>query len=80
MTDEIRINDLAAPVLNDVQRMGLEYGETVTTDWPAASVRPAVPPDSPRSKPDFRSTPATGVPSKNAAFVVATTGVPTMVA
>ncbi|MCU0311843.1 MAG: sulfotransferase [Acidimicrobiales bacterium] len=29
---EIRIDDLAEPVLNDVQRMGLEYGETVRTE------------------------------------------------
>lgn len=32
MTDEIRIDDLAAPVLNDIQRMGLDYGESVHTD------------------------------------------------
>jgi hypothetical protein len=32
MTDEIRISDLAAPVLNDVQRMGLEYGESQHTE------------------------------------------------
>ncbi len=32
MTKEIRIDDLAAPVLNDVQRMGLEYGERKHTD------------------------------------------------
>ena len=32
MSDEIRIDDLASPVLNDLQRMGLEYGETVHTD------------------------------------------------
>ena len=32
MADEIRIDDLAAPVLNDVQRMGLEYGETQHTE------------------------------------------------
>src|SRR3954451_11606374 len=31
MGEEIRITDLAAPVLNDVQRMGLEYGESVHT-------------------------------------------------
>jgi hypothetical protein len=31
MTHEIRIDDLAAPVLNDVQRMGLEYGESKPT-------------------------------------------------
>ena len=32
MANEIRIDDLAAPVLNDVQRMGLDYGETKTTE------------------------------------------------
>jgi hypothetical protein len=32
MTNEIRIDDLAAPVLNDVQRMGLEYGESKRTE------------------------------------------------
>ena len=32
MAQEIRITDLAAPVLNDVQRMGLEYGESVNTE------------------------------------------------
>lgn len=32
MADEIRITDLAAPVLNDVQRMGLEYGERQHTE------------------------------------------------
>ena len=36
MADEIRIDDLAAPVLNDVQRLGLDYGEsrrpTLTVD------------------------------------------------
>ncbi len=32
MTGEIRIDDLAAPVLNDVQRMGLDYGESKPTD------------------------------------------------
>jgi hypothetical protein len=32
MTEEIRIHDLAAPVLNDVQRMGLEYGESRRTE------------------------------------------------
>ena len=32
MTDEIRIDDLAAPVLNDVQRMGIEYGESKATE------------------------------------------------
>lgn len=32
MTNEIRIDDLAAPVLSDVQRMGLEYGESQHTE------------------------------------------------
>ena len=32
MAAEIRITDLAAPELNDVQRMGLEYGESVHTE------------------------------------------------
>ena len=32
MADEIRIDDLAAPVLNDVQRMALDYGESKATD------------------------------------------------
>ena len=32
MTNEIRIDDLAAPVLNDVQRMGIEYGESKRTE------------------------------------------------
>lgn len=32
MPDEIRIDDLAAPVLTDVQRMGLEYGESQHTE------------------------------------------------
>ena len=32
MTNEIRIDDLAAPVLNDLQRMGLDYGESKHTD------------------------------------------------
>jgi len=31
MADEIRIDDLAAPVLNDLQRMGLDYGERKDT-------------------------------------------------
>jgi hypothetical protein len=31
MADLIRIDDLAAPVLNDVQRMGLDYGESKKT-------------------------------------------------
>jgi hypothetical protein len=32
MANEIRIDDLAAPRLNDVQRMGLEYGESKRTE------------------------------------------------
>ncbi|MGZ4694126.1 MAG: sulfotransferase, partial [Acidimicrobiales bacterium] len=32
MTNQIRIDDLAAPVLNDIQRMGLEYGESKRTE------------------------------------------------
>ena len=32
MTNEIRIDDLAEPVLNDIQRMGLEYGESTHTE------------------------------------------------
>ncbi|MBJ7514066.1 MAG: sulfotransferase, partial [Acidimicrobiia bacterium] len=32
MTNEIRIDDLAAPVLSDIQRMGIEYGEAKHTD------------------------------------------------
>jgi hypothetical protein len=32
MTNEIRIDDLAAPVLNEIQRMGIEYGEAKHTD------------------------------------------------
>jgi hypothetical protein len=32
MAELIRIDDLAAPVLNDVQRMGMEYGESKTTE------------------------------------------------
>lgn len=31
MSDQIHIDDLAAPVLNDVQRMGLDYGESKHT-------------------------------------------------
>jgi hypothetical protein len=31
MPDEIRIDDLAAPVLNDLQRMGLDHGERNST-------------------------------------------------
>ncbi len=41
MTDEIRIDDLAAPVLNDVQRMGLEYGEATATELTVDAVREA---------------------------------------
>ena len=32
MADEIRIDDLRAPVLNEIQRMGREYGESVHTE------------------------------------------------
>src|ERR1700733_9739459 len=32
MAKEIRIADLAAPVLNDVQRMALEYGDSTHTE------------------------------------------------
>ena len=32
MAELIRIDDLAAPVLNDVQRMGIEYGESKATE------------------------------------------------
>ena len=32
MANEIRIDDLRTPVLNDMQRMGLDYGETVQTE------------------------------------------------
>ena len=32
MTSEIRIDDLATPVLNDMQRMGLEYGQSKRID------------------------------------------------
>jgi hypothetical protein len=32
MSNEIRIDDLASPVLNDIQKMGLDYGETVHTE------------------------------------------------
>lgn len=32
MTDEIRIDDLGAPQLNDIQLMGLEYGESKHTE------------------------------------------------
>lgn len=32
MTNEIRIDDLAAPVLNDLQKMGIDYGESKHTE------------------------------------------------
>ena len=32
MGNEIRIDDLAAPVLNDIQKMGIDYGEKVHTE------------------------------------------------
>ena len=32
MADVIRIDDLGAPVLNEMQRMGIEYGESTHTD------------------------------------------------
>lgn len=32
MADEIRIDDLRAPVLNDIQRMGIEFGEARHTE------------------------------------------------
>lgn len=32
MTNEIRIDDLAAPVLTDIQQMGLDYGESKRTE------------------------------------------------
>ena len=32
MTNEIRIDDLAAPVLTDLQQMGLDYGESKHTE------------------------------------------------
>jgi hypothetical protein len=32
MATEIRIDDLAAPVLNDVQRLAIDYGETTRTE------------------------------------------------
>ena len=32
MTEVIRIDDLAAPVLNDVQRMGIDYGDSKHTE------------------------------------------------
>lgn len=38
MSNAIRIEDLAAPVLNDLQRMGLEYGERTHTDLTVSAV------------------------------------------
>jgi len=32
MTNEIRIDDLRAPVLNDIQKMGIDYGESKHTE------------------------------------------------
>lgn len=32
MTNDIKIDDLAAPVLNDIQKMGLDFGESVHTE------------------------------------------------
>ena len=32
MSTEIRVDDLAAPVLNDVQRMAVQYGESRRTE------------------------------------------------
>ncbi len=32
MTEEIRIDDLAQPVLTDIQKLGLEYGESTHTE------------------------------------------------
>ncbi len=32
MGDVIRIDDLGAPVLNDVQRMAIDYGESKRTE------------------------------------------------
>ncbi len=32
MAEEIRIDDLSAPLLNDMQRMGIEYGESTPTE------------------------------------------------
>lgn len=32
MADEIRIDDLAAPVLNEAQRTAIEYGESISTE------------------------------------------------
>jgi hypothetical protein len=41
MADLIRIDDLGAPVLNDVQRMGLDYGESKVTELTVDAVRAA---------------------------------------
>jgi hypothetical protein len=41
VANEIHIEDLAAPVLNDVQRMGLEYGESKHTELTVDAVREA---------------------------------------
>jgi len=38
MTGEIRIDDLAAPVLSDVQRMAIEYGEAKHTELTVGAV------------------------------------------
>jgi len=38
MSDEIRIRDLAAPVLNDVQRMAVRYGESRKTELSVEAV------------------------------------------
>src|SRR5688572_22935090 len=38
MSDAIRIDDLAAPVLNDVQRMALDYGESRRTELTVEAV------------------------------------------
>lgn len=32
MTNEIRIDDLASPVLNDIQKMGIDFGESTHTE------------------------------------------------
>jgi hypothetical protein len=41
VSDAIRIDDLAAPVLNDVQRRALEYGESRRTELSVEAVRRA---------------------------------------
>ena len=38
MSDEIRIEDLAAPVLNDAQRLALRYGESRRTELTVEAV------------------------------------------